>query len=190
MQIAAAQADMTRAHVHGAPGVLVSALAWLVAGWLWDRHGVASGFYGLFIGGIMIFPVSLLMSRFLFNAPRTSPGNPLERLALESTFILFSGILFAYCFLRVAPEIAFPAMAVSIGVRYLLFRTIYGNPVYWLLGGVLATIGGLTALKLITLPINLALIVGAIEVGLCVAVLAVGKSGVANKPIGVDQRSA
>lgn len=186
MQIAAAQADMARAHVHGAPGVLVSGLVWLIAGWLWDRQGVATGFYGLFVGGIMIFPVSLVISRFLFKAAPTSPGNPLERLALESTFILFSGIFIAYCFLRVAPELAFPAMAISIGVRYILFHTLYGNPVYWLLGVALATIGGLAALELVTLPLNLALIVGAIEVGLCVAVLAVGRS-VANKAVSVAQ---
>lgn len=177
MQIAAAQSDMSRAHVHGAPGVFVSGAVWLIAGVLWDRQDVVAGFYALFVGGMLIFPVSLLISRAVFRSPRTTAGNPLERLALESTFILFSGILLAYCFLRTAPELAFPAMAVSIGVRYLIFRTIYGSPVYWVLGGALAIVGALTALAVVALPVNLALIVGAIEVVMSGAILLFGRSG-------------
>lgn len=164
MDITAAQKEMAGAHVRGAPGVLVSGLVWLTAGWFWSTEGIANGFYSLFVGGILIFPVSLVLSRFVFRAPATARGNPLERLALESTFVLFAGILLAWCFLRVAPELAFPAMAVAIGVRYLLFRTIYGNVVYWLLGGSIAAFGGLVALVPVALPINFAMIVGAIEV--------------------------
>ena len=171
MHIATAQEEMSSAHVHGAPGVFVSGVVWLVAGWLWTRHGVEKGFLGLFVGGILIFPVSLLLARLVFRAPRTSPGNPLETLALESTGILFGGIFLAYCFLRVAPELAFPAMAVAIGVRYLIFRSVYGNPVYWGLGGVIAMTGGLVAASSATLPVNLALIVGLIEVGFSIALL-------------------
>jgi hypothetical protein len=176
MQIDVAQREMTAAHVGGAPGVFVSGLVWLISGWIWNRYGVADGFYGLFVGGILIFPVSLLVSRIFFRAKKVPKGNPLERLALESTFILFSGILLAYCFLRVAPELAFPAMAVSIGVRYLIFRTIYGNPIYWGLGGSIATIGGLAAMAVVTLPMNIALIVGVIEVCFSVAIFLFGNA--------------
>ncbi len=170
MQFATAQQEMVTAHVRGAPGVFVSGLVWLIAGWLWASYGVVSGFYGLCVGGMLIFPGSLLISRVLLRAPKASPGNPLERLGLESTFILFAGILLAYCFLRVAPDLAFPAMAVAIGVRYFVFRTIYGNPVYWILGGCIATAGGLVALAHLTLPVNLALVVGAIEVSFSAAI--------------------
>jgi hypothetical protein len=176
MQIAAAQSDMSRAHVHGAPGVFVSGAVWLVAGALWDRHGVTAGFSALFIGGILIFPASMLISRVVFRAPAAIRGNPLERLALESTFVLFAGILLAWCFLRVAPELAFPAMAVSIGVRYLIFRSIYGHVLYWVLGAALTAVGALAALALVALPVNLALIVGGIEIGLSAAILMLGRS--------------
>lgn len=174
MQIADAQQDMATAHVRGAPGVFVSGLVWLIAGVLWERYGVATGFIALFVGGTLIFPGSLLVSRVFFKAPKALPGNPLERLALESTFILFAGIFLAYCFLRVASELAFPAMAISIGVRYLVFCTVYGNPTYWVLGGTLATLGGLVATQALTLPINLALVVGVIEVLLSGAILLLG----------------
>lgn len=180
MQFATAQQEMVSAHVRGAPGVLVSGLIWLVSGWVWQGYGVANGFYALFFGGILIFPISLVISRALFRAPKASPGNPLERLALESTFILFAGMLLAYCFLRVAPELTFPAMAVAIGVRYFIFRTIYGNPVFWVLGAAIAGLGGVVAWSHLTLPVNLALIVGAIEVGFALVIYLLGsirKSG-------------
>ncbi|WP_157072382.1 DUF7010 family protein [Brevundimonas bacteroides] len=164
MDISAAQRDMARVHVRGAPGVLVSGLVWLIAGWLWLNQGVANGFYALFVGGMLIFPLSLLLSRAVFRAPARTKGNPLERLALESTFILFAGILLAWSFLRVSPELSFPAMAVAIGVRYFVFRTIYGSVVYWFLGGVIALLGAAMALTTLELPVNLALVVGAIEV--------------------------
>ncbi len=140
------------------------------------NQGVVAGFNGLFVGGILIFPVSLLISRLVFRAPKASPGNPLERLALESTFMLFAGILFAYCFLQVAPDLAFPAMAVAIGVRYFVFRSVYGSPVYWVLGGVLAAIGGLGLSGLVTLPVNLALVVGGIEIGFSLIIYLFGRS--------------
>lgn len=177
MQIAEAQQDMARAHVRGAPGVLVSGLVWLVAGGLWARYGVATGFAALFVGGILIFPSSLLISRLVFKAPKASPGNPLEGLALESTFMLFAGIFLAYCFLRVAPELAFPAMAIAIGARYFVFRTVYGNPAYWVLGGSLATLGGLVAAQALALPINLAVVVGLIEILLSGVILLLGRTG-------------
>lgn len=174
MQIAAAQQEMSTAHVRGAPGVLVSGLVWLTAAWLWQRHGVVNGFYGLFVGGILIFPASVPLSRLLFRAPGASKGNPLERLAIESTVVLLAGTLLAWCFLGAAPELAFPAMAVTIGARYFLFRTIYGNPIYWILGGAIVAIGGLVALERITLPVNLALIIGAIEVSLAMVIFLSG----------------
>ncbi|HEY0926016.1 DUF7010 family protein [Brevundimonas sp.] len=170
MQITAAQQDMAAAHVRGAPGVLVSGLVWLIAGGVWAHHDLATGFTALFVGGILIFPASLLISRLVFRAPKAARGNPLERLALESTFVLFAGLFLAWCFLRVAPELAFPAMAVAIGVRYFVFRTVYGAAIYWILGGALAITGALAALRIVTLPVNVALIIGAVEVGFSIVI--------------------
>lgn len=65
-------------------------------------------------------------------------------------------------------------MPVSIGVRYLVFRTTYNSLIYWLLGSSIAAIGGLAATGAVTLPLNLALIVGVIEVGFSAAILLFG----------------
>lgn len=164
MEIAAAQRDMARAFVGGAPGVLVSGLVWITAGAVWDQSGVARAFVVLFIGGIIIFPASVLIARLILRAPKITPDNPLERLGLETTFMLMGGILIAWLLLRPAPDLVFPVMAITIGVRYFAFRTLYDDAAYWLLGGVLAGVGALAALRLLVLPINVALITGAIEI--------------------------
>ncbi|HEX8443842.1 MAG TPA: hypothetical protein VF631_09370 [Allosphingosinicella sp.] len=165
MEFSAAQRDMVGAAIGGAPGVLVSGLVWLAAGVVWLRWDVAFAFGALFIGGMLIVPASLAIARLVFNAPKVSPGNPLERLGLESTFVLFGGILLAYIMLHTASELVFPVMAITIGVRYFTFRTLYDEPAYWALGGSLAAIGAVSAIGLVTLPMNLALAVGTIEIG-------------------------
>ena len=175
MQIAAAQQDLSNAYARGAPGVFVSGVVWLVAGTLWQTQSLATGFAALFIGGILIFPVSTLLCRVVLRTPKATPGNPLERLALESTFVLFAGIFLAWCFLQVAPELAFPAMAVAIGVRYFTFRTVYGSPVYWVLGAALAAVGVAAAVEVVALPINTALVIGAIEIVFALVVFPLGK---------------
>jgi len=177
MQVADAQQDMARAHLGGAPGVFVSGLVWLIAGGVWERFGLETAFSALFVGGILIYPASLLIARGIFRAPKTSPGNPFERLALESTFMLFAGLFFAYSVLRIAPDLAFPTVAIAIGVRYLVFTTVYGNRLFWALGGAVATLGAVAATGVVTLPVNLALIVGAVEILLASVILMFGKGG-------------
>lgn len=114
MDLKTAQNDMANAYVNGAPGVAVSGLAWIVAGLVWMRAGIQTGFTALFIGGMLIVPLSLVAARLLFRAPKPAKDNPLERLALESTFTLFAGIVIAYGLLQVAPAAAFPIMAIII----------------------------------------------------------------------------
>lgn len=79
--------------------------------------------------------------------------------------MLFAGILIAFVLLRVAPGVAFPALAVVIGARYFAFRTIYAEPVYWVLGGMLAVIGTAEMLGLLLVPVGTLLLVGIVEIG-------------------------
>ncbi len=139
MDVDAAQRDIAATHAGGAPGVFVSGVAWFTAGLVGLRHGPQAAFAVLFLGGMLIVPGSLLIERVLFNAGRSASGNPLERLGLESTAVLFAGILIAFALLRAAPDLAFPALAVAVGARYFAFRTIYGDVAYWVLGAALVT---------------------------------------------------
>ena len=85
---------------------------------------------------------------------------------------LFGGLAIAYAALQTAPELALPAFAVVIGARYTSFRSLYDEPLYWLLGGLIAAAGALALFRVVAFPGNLAIIVGAIELVLAGAVLA------------------
>lgn len=163
MDVAAAQQNISAAYVGGAPSVLVSGLVWLTAGIVEQGHDATAAFTVLFFGGMLIVPAALMIGRLLFGAGKVTAGNPLERLGLETTVMLFAGILLAYVLLRVAPELAFSALAVAIGARYFSFRTIYGEPTYWVLGALLASIGTVGLLRAAPLPLAPLLLVGIAE---------------------------
>jgi hypothetical protein len=171
MDIGSAQRDINRAYVAGAPAVLVSGLVWITAGVFLANSGTATGFAALFIGGIFIVPLALAIAKLGFRAAPVMRGNPLDRLGLESTAMLFAGIFIAYALLRAAPALVFPVMAIAIGARYFVFRTIYDEPVYWLLGGLLAALG-IAAMLGLAIPGNIALVAGAVELVFAIVLLA------------------
>lgn len=103
-------------------------------------------FAALFFGGMLIVPISILIGKYLFGAVNGVTDNPLERLGFEGTIVLFAGLLLAFVLLWVAPDLAFPALALMIGARYFPFRTIYQEPLYWPLGGTLMAIAGVALL--------------------------------------------
>ena len=158
-----AQREMRRAYVNGAPGVFVSGLVWVVAGIVWSRFGTATAFAVLFFGGMLIMPLAILIARTVFGTPKSASGHPLDRLALESTFFLFAALLVGYAMLRSSPQSVFPLLAALIGARYFVFRTIYGEWLYWLLAAVLVTIGASALLTNVAWSINPALAFGFVE---------------------------
>jgi hypothetical protein len=95
----------------------------------------------LFFGGLFIYPLSLLLSKALKRPGKHNPKNPLGKLALESTIILFVGLFLAFIVARVQIEWFYPIMLMMIGVRYLIFNTLYGLKIYWVLGAVLMLSG-------------------------------------------------
>jgi len=162
MPLAAAQQDLARAYAGGAPGVLVSGLVWLIAGAVWQLHGIMAAFAALFIGGMAIHPLGVLIERMAFKAPKATIGKPLETLAIEATILLFVGVLIAWVLLVRAPDLAIPTFAAIVGARYFLFRTMYGEIAYWALGGAILLVAGV-AMFGIALPLNPSFLVGAIE---------------------------
>ena len=85
MRVFEAQQDISRAYVGGGPGVIVSALVWLAAAVVLPMKGVSFAFCVLFIGGMLIFPVGTLVSRYGYRREREKKENVLSRTALEST---------------------------------------------------------------------------------------------------------
>jgi hypothetical protein len=96
MTFTEAQRDMDYAYFGGATGVLVSGLVWCAAGFIGLLHSTQASMYALFIGGMFIFPLGMLMSKACKRPGKHKPENPLNKLALESTIIIFVGLFLAF----------------------------------------------------------------------------------------------
>lgn len=141
MIITDVQDDLRRAYVGGGPGAVVSGLVWLVAAVAMLRYGTGAGFAHLFIGGVLIFPLSKLVCRLLFRRASEMPGNPGGTIVLESTAALIAGLVAAWVILPQRPELVFPLAALAVGTRYFVFQSAYGDRTYWLLAAAVTGAG-------------------------------------------------
>lgn len=137
LTVADAQADMRHAYLGGAPGILVSGTVWCIAGLVCLWHSPQQAVWALFIGGMLIHPLSVLLLKALKRPGTHSSNNPFGPLAMASTFWMIASLPLAYVASMMRPEWFFPAMLLVIGGRYLTFSTIYGQRLYWPFGAVL-----------------------------------------------------
>jgi len=126
MQIEVAQEDLRRSYFGGAPGMLVSAAAWFAAGLASVYWSNQQAVWVLFVGGMLIHPVSRLITRALGRSAKHAPGNPLGRLAQETTVWLILCLPLAFVVSQFMIEWFFPAMLFVIAGRYTVFATMFG----------------------------------------------------------------
>ena len=143
--IADAQCEMRTAYYGGAPGMLTSAGVWTVAGAVALRQTPERAVWALFVGGMLIHPLSVVSTKVMGSSGAHSKQNPLGTLALATTFWMIMCLPLAYGVSLRRIEWFFPAMLMIIGGRYLTFSTIFGTRLYWLCGGTLAMAGYLVA---------------------------------------------
>lgn len=111
---------------------------------------------------MLIHPIGIVSNKLFRRSGKHSKGNPLGNLALESTAILFIGLSIAYELFKVQPGWLYPIMLMIIGVGYLIFQTIYGMKIYWILGLILMG-AGIIGLNLNQIFFTCALLGGMIE---------------------------
>jgi hypothetical protein len=141
MQVSEAQQDLRQAYVGGGPGVVVSGAIWLAASWIQHSKGVGIGFAALFVGGMLIFPISKLLCRFVFHRQNEARDNPFGMTVLECTIAMIAGLFAAWLFLPSRPELVFPLAAIAVGTHYFVFKTAYGDRAFWLLATIITAIG-------------------------------------------------
>lgn len=141
MKFEDAQQNMNLSYFGGGTGALVSGLVWCVAGFFALLHSNQSSMLTLFFGGMFIHPLAMLLSKALKRSGNHDSKNPLGKLALESTVILFVGLFLAFYVAKLQAEWFYPIMLMIIGVRYLIFNTLYGMKIYWFLGALLIFFG-------------------------------------------------
>jgi len=159
MSVSEAQVDMRLGYCSGGAGILASALAWSVAAGVAVSGSAQSSVWALLIGGMLIHPLSLLFCKLLGARGAHTNGNPFGQLAGASTFWLIFSLPLAYGLSLQQVAWFFPAMLLIIGGRYLVFATLYGMRLYWVLGLALAAAG--FALGYLAAAVHVAAISGA-----------------------------
>lgn len=171
MTVAAAQADMRDGYRSGAAGILISGLVWAASGASAFLSSAEQAVWVLFVGGALIYPVSLALCKILGSRAGNVKENPLAGLAMATTFWLILSLPLAYAAQLVRIEFFFPAMLLIIGGRYLTFATIYGMRLYWILGFALAGAG--VALGYVGAAPHVSAVIGsAIELAFAIAAFA------------------
>jgi hypothetical protein len=178
MNLAEAQADMRGAYYDGATGVVTSATAWLaatIAAWVSTPQ---TSIITLLVGGMLIFPVSVVVSKLVGRSGSHAKANPLAPLAASGTVWMLLAIPIAYGAALYRVEWFFPAMLLTIGGRYLTFATLYGLHIYLVFGAVLALAGIVAVMA--QAPVWAGALAGsAIEYFFGVLILARAKTGAA-----------
>ena len=139
MQIHEAQEDLRLSYFGGAPGMLVSAVAWFASGLSSLYSSNQRAVFVLFVGGMLIHPVSTVVTKALGRSARHAAGNPLGRLAQETTVWLILCLPLAFVVSQFRMEWFFPAMLLVISGRYTVFATMFGSRTYWACAAALAT---------------------------------------------------
>lgn len=132
-----AQQNMRTGYGYGSTGVLSSGIVWLCSALAVMLYGVTTGIWTLIIGGMMIFPLSMLIGKVAGIPGNHDSSNPLAKSAMEGTVWMLMCIPVAYGLSLIRLEWFFQGMLLIIGGRYLTFATLYGMKVYWLLGALL-----------------------------------------------------
>lgn len=148
--IYSAQSNMQQGYADGSLGVLVSGTVWLVSALVAYYISVHTAIWTLFFGGMIIFPLGLLLCKILGIPGKHSKLNPLGNLAMEGTFYMLMCIPMALLLSQQDPAWFFQGMLLIIGGRYLTFTTLYGKKAYWVLGGLL----GMAAFVLFSLGVG------------------------------------
>lgn len=141
MDFLEAQKDMRNAYLGGGSGVLISGIVWITAGIVAIYYSKQTSIIVFFIAGMLIHPIGILAAKLFNRSGKHLKKNPLANLAMESTVVLFIGLFLVYSLFQTLPNWFFPIMLMIIGVRYLIFQTIYGTKIYWILGMVLIAVG-------------------------------------------------
>lgn len=135
------QDEMCYAYNDGAPGILTSGIVWLIAALVCHLFGMQQAIWTLLIGGSLIHPISILLTKAIGRPAKLSTFNALNQLGMASTIWLILCCAMAYGLSLFMPALFFPAMMATIGCRYLVFATLFGKNVFWVMGSILIIAG-------------------------------------------------
>lgn len=141
MLIAEAQRDVRRLYAGGFYGQLVSAVVWLWAAVVGTWVSTVGAVAVLFLGGVLIFPMTWLAIRLTGRPASLPSGHPMAALAMQLAFTVPIGLVVVVAMAAGRGELFFPASMVIVGAHYLPFVFLYGMRMFAFLGGALVAPG-------------------------------------------------
>jgi hypothetical protein len=137
MHIADAQREMRAHFVGGFYGQGVSGTLWLVSAALATWGSPRAAIIALVIGGMFIFPATLLLLRITGEGRPLSPGNTLPQLGMQVAFVLPLSMPLLLPVGLYKLNWFFPAMMILVGAHYVPFVFLYGMRMFAVLAGML-----------------------------------------------------
>lgn len=141
MRLEDAQREMREVYLGGSLGQFVSGFVWLASAALGTWGSRSSAMVALIVGGMFIFPLTLLLLRLLGRRSSVSRENPLTALAMQVAFTvpLAIPLILAATFAR--PAWFYPGFMIVVGAHYLPFMTLYGLRQFAVPAGVMVGAG-------------------------------------------------
>lgn len=141
MRIEEAQREMRRVYLGGSVGGFVCAVLWLTSAGIatWGSRTLAV--YVLVLGGAFIFPAMTLVLKLMGRPVAASKENPLNKLAMQVAFTVPLAIPLILAATRNQPEWFYAGFLIVVGAHYLPFVTLYGSPVFYVVGAVMIGAG-------------------------------------------------
>ena len=141
MTIREAQEEMRRVYVNGAVGSFVSGAIWLASAALAATGSRNQAVLALVLGGMFIFPLTLLALRLLGRSTAVRKENPLSFLAMQVAFTIPLAIPLLLAAMQHRPEWFYSGFLIVVGAHYLPFVTLYGLPHYAIAGMLMVAAG-------------------------------------------------
>ncbi len=126
MTVADAQREVRTVYLGGFPGQIVSGLLWLGSAALGTWSSPRQAILLLVIGGVFIFPLTMLMLRLMGRRATLSSGNPLNGLAMQVAFTVPMSLPLVGAATLHHLTWFYPALMIVVGAHYLPFMFLYG----------------------------------------------------------------
>lgn len=145
VEISDAQVDVRRTYRGGSVGQAVSAAVWAAAGVVHVAASPTAAMAVLFLGGVLIFPVTSVVLRLLGGPASLPAGHPMAALGAQVAFTVPIGMLVVLALGLRDVDLFFPASMLVVGAHYLPFVHLYGDRSFAALAVVLIAAGYLIA---------------------------------------------
>ena len=137
MTLSDAQREVRSVFLGGSIGQLVTGAIWLISAALSTWAGERQGIIALFLGGMLIFPLTQLSLRLIGRPGTLGRDNPLSQYSLQSVFAMVAMYPLIYAAVLYNINWFYPAFMLVVGAHYLSFIFLYGMWQYGVLAAVL-----------------------------------------------------